>query len=281
MIPPGVVDKLRAYLDEDLGLGDITSELLVPEGTRVRARIVAKEAGVLAGVEEVEALLRSLGIDVVEKMGDGAGVAPGDSIMVLEGDARTILAAERVALNLLMHMSGIATATRRLLEKARKANPEIRIAATRKTLPGLRYFEKKAVSIGGGDTHRLRLDDMVLIKDNHLKIVGSVRRAVELASARSFSKKVEVEVESVEEALEAAEAGADAVMFDNMEPGEIRRAVEILEERGLRERLLLEASGGIREDDIEEYASTGVDVISLGSLTLSPRALDMSLEIVD
>ncbi|MCD6509732.1 MAG: carboxylating nicotinate-nucleotide diphosphorylase [Thermoprotei archaeon] len=278
-IPPHILNKLLSFLEEDMGFGDETSTLLIPSDLTVKAKVIAKAHGILAGVEEVKALLRSLRVRVIRSKDDGDRIAPGDVVMEIEGNARVILGAERTLLNILMHMSGIATMTKRLVDKARKRNPSVRIAATRKTLPGLRYFEKKAVRIGGGDTHRLRLDDMLLIKDNHLRIVGDVRRALELASSRSFSKKVEIEVTCVEDALEAAKAGADIIMLDNMKPMEIIRAVKLLEREGLRDKVLLEASGGIDEDNIEEYAATGVDVISLGMITHSSRAIDMSLEV--
>lgn len=279
VVPHHILEKLLSFLDEDMGFGDETSRLLIPPNLRARARILAKSRGILAGVEEASALLEALKVEVLYSKKDGSPLSPGETVMELEGDARTLLAAERVVLNLLMHMSGVATMTRRLLERARRANPRVRVAATRKTLPGLRYFEKKAVSIGGGDTHRLRLDDMVLIKNNHLRVVGSVRRAIALSSSRSFSRKVEVEVSTAEEAVEAAEAGADVIMFDNMDPSEISKAIEAIESRGLRERVLLEASGGIGENNVEEYAATGVDIVSIGALTHSARAVDMSLEL--
>ena len=188
--------------------------------------------------------------------------------------------AERTVLNIMMRMSGIATETRRLVDTLREAGLDVRVAATRKTAPGLRFLDKKAVMVGGGDTHRLRLDDAVLIKDNHVAIVGSVGEAVRKAKeAVSFAKKVEVEVQTPEEALEAARCGADIVMLDNMKPDQIRRAVELLKAEGLYGRIVLEASGGINPSNILEYASTGVHVVSLGYLTHSAKALDMSLEL--
>jgi len=177
-------------------------------------------------------------------------------------------------------MSGIATATRRLAEKLRKANSTAKIAATRKTAPGLGYFDKKAVLVGGGDPHRLRLDDMILVKDNHIAIAGSVEDAVKRAKQNaSFSKKIEVEVTSVTDALKAAEAGADIIMLDNFSPKQIREAVKALKKAGFFGKVLLEVSGGITAENLLEYASTQVDIISMGELTHSVKALDISLEI--
>jgi nicotinate-nucleotide pyrophosphorylase (carboxylating) len=177
-------------------------------------------------------------------------------------------------------MSGIATATRKLTEKIRKAGLKTRVACTRKTAPGLLYFDKKAVLIGGGDTHRLHLDDMILIKDNHVALAGSVGEAVEKVREKaSFSKKIEVEVTRVEDVLAAAEAGVDIIMLDNFSPKQIEKAIRLLKKAGFFGEVLLEASGGIRTKNIIEFASTGVDIVSLGEITDSPTAFDMSLEI--
>ena len=227
-----LAEELTRWVREDTPHGDLTTEVTVPEGVAVKAAVVARSRAVAACVSDLAEALSSLGIKVTKHVEDCVEVEPGQEVMELEGSAKDVLLVERTLLNLMTYLFGVATATRKMVNLVRSVNPRARVAATRKVIPGLRYLAKKAVRCGGGDTHRYSLSDAVIIKDNHLKIVGSVRRAVELASARSFSKKVEVEVESVEEALEAAEAGADAVMFDNMEPGEIRRAVEILEERG-------------------------------------------------
>jgi len=197
------------------------------------------------------------------------------------GRARDILSAERTVLNILMRMSGIATQTRRLVETVRRAGFNVRIAATRKTAPGLRLLDKRAVVIGGGDPHRFRLDDAVLIKDNHVRVAGGVREAIRRArSAASFSKKIEVEVQSLEEALESAECGVDILMLDNMSVEEAKRTIKALEDRGLREKVIIEVSGRIDEKNILEYAKLGPDVISVGALTHSVRAADISLEVV-
>jgi nicotinate-nucleotide pyrophosphorylase (carboxylating) len=272
-------EKLKQLLAEDVGQGDVTSAAVVPVGLTVEASVVAKEAGIAAGIEETAILAESLGLSVKAEVADGEKIRNGQIVMKISGDAQTILSAERTMLNLLSRMSGIATATRRLAEKLRKAKSTAKIAATRKTAPGLGYFDKKAVFIGGGDPHRLRLDDMILVKDNHIAIAGSVEDAVKKAKAASFSKKIEVEVTSITDALKAAEAGADIIMLDNFSPKQIREAVEALKKAGFFGKILLEISGGITEQNLLEYASTQVNIISMGELTHSVKALDISLEI--
>ena len=275
-----VEQKVREALEEDIGFGDITSQLVVPERVEAVAEIVAKEEGILAGIEEARTAFELLGARVIWAMEDGSSIKPGDIVLRAEGPARALLAAERTALNFLMRMSGIATATAELVELAKKVRPSVRVAATRKTAPGLRFFDKKAVEIGGGDTHRLRLDDCVLIKDNHIAILGSVAEAVRKArEAVSFTKKIEVEVSTPEEALEAARAGADIIMLDNFSPEEVEEALQLLEEEGRRSSVLVEVSGRIGPHNIADYASKDVDIISSGYLTHSARALDFSMRI--
>jgi nicotinate-nucleotide pyrophosphorylase (carboxylating) len=272
-------EKLKQILAEDVGKGDVTTAAVVPAGLTVEAAVVAKEAGIAAGIEETAILAESLGLSVKTEVVDGDEIKNGKVILRISGDAQAILSAERTMLNLLSRMSGIATTTRRLTEKLRKVNATAKIAATRKTAPGLLYFDKKAVLIGGGDPHRLRLDDMILVKDNHIAIAGNVETAVKKAKAASFSKKIEVEVTSVIDTLKAAEAGADIIMLDNFSPKQIREAVEALKKAGFFGKIPLEISGGITEQNLLEYASTQVDIISMGELTHSVKALDISLEI--
>jgi nicotinate-nucleotide pyrophosphorylase (carboxylating) len=273
-------EKLKQILAEDVGQGDVTTAAIVPEGLKAEAAVIAKEAGVAAGLEEITILAESLKLNVKTEVTDGEQIRSGQIIMKISGNAQIILSAERTMLNLLSRMSGIATTTRRLAEKLRKANSTAKIAATRKTAPGLGYFDKKAVLAGGGDPHRLRLDDMVLVKDNHIAIAGSVESAVKRAKQNvSFSKKIEVEVTSVADALAAAEAGADIIMLDNFSPKQIREAVEALKKAGFFGKVLLEVSGGITAENLLEYASTQVNIISMGELTHSVKALDISLEI--
>jgi nicotinate-nucleotide pyrophosphorylase (carboxylating) len=272
--------KIREFLKEDLGHGDITSSSLIEAEQRAKARLFYREVGVAAGLEEAAMVFEILDCDVIPHACDGESVNPGDTLMKIEGSARAILSGERTALNIVGRMAGIATAVAEAQRIASEACPSIRVAATRKTLPGLRELDKKAVALGGGDTHRLRLDDCVLIKDNHLELVPSITDAIGRARERvSFTKKIEVEVRSLTEAEEAAEAGADIIMFDNMSPGEIRICLDTLKERGLHEGKLFEASGGITHENLGEYAGSGVDIVSMGSLTHSVRSLNIKLEV--
>ena len=274
-------EKISKFLEEDLGQGDITTLLTVPSGTIVEAEIVAKESAVIAGIEEILTLLESFGFQVRVLVSDGSRVEGKATVLKIVGDARTLLSIERTLLNLLTRMSGIATATSRLIEKVRRAGYKTRIACTRKVAPGLLYFDKRAVMLGGGDTHRLHLDDLIIVKDNHLMVVGDVGEAVKsVRETVSFSKKIEIEVSTEGEALEAAKTGADIVMLDNFSPQQIKNTMVLLDREGLRSKVLIEASGGINEQNVLEFAATGVDILSLGEITDSVKALDMSLEVV-
>jgi nicotinate-nucleotide pyrophosphorylase (carboxylating) len=280
-LPRNVLEeKLRKFLAEDIGQGDITTTLIVPTDTNAEASVMAKEPGIAAGIEEAKIVLQSLGLEVEASVNDGEKIRPKQVLLKISGDARTILSAERTLLNLLSRMSGIATTTRNLIGRLRKAKLKTRVACTRKTAPGLMYFDKKAVLVGGGDTHRLHLDDMILIKDNHIALVGGVVKAVEKARKQaSLSKKIEVEVTKIEDVLRAVKAGADIVMLDNFSPKQIEKAVALLKKEKYYGKVLVEASGGIKAENIIEFASTGVDLVSLGEITQSPKALNMSLEI--
>lgn len=273
-------EKLRAMLTEDLGEGDITTSLIVPAQIIAEAEVISKKAGTVAGVEEAVTLTESVGLEAEAKIKDGDKIRPHQILFTIRGNAQTILAIERTLLNVMSRMSGIATATSSMIEKIQKAGANVRVACTRKTAPGLLYFDKKAVILGGGDPHRFRLDDMILIKDNHIAIAESVAKAVRKAKENaSFSKKVEVEVTRIDDVLPAVQAGADIVMLDNFSPKQVKNAVCMLRKKGLRDKILIEASGGITEKNILEYASKGVDIISVGALTSGSPALDMSLEI--
>jgi nicotinate-nucleotide pyrophosphorylase (carboxylating) len=280
-VPRKIIEsKLLQLLSDDIGRGDVTTATVIPQGAVAEALVIAKETGVAAGLEEITILSESLGLKAEGAVSDGAEIKKGQIAAKISGDAQTILSAERTMLNLLSRMSGIATATKRLVEKLHKVSLATTIAATRKSAPGLSYFDKKAVLLGGGDPHRLHLDDMILIKDNHIAIVGSVEAAIEKAKLKSsFSKKIEVEVTKASDALRAAKTGADIVMLDNFSPKQVRQAVESFKKEGFFGKVLLEASGGITDGNLLEYALTGVDVLSLGALTHSVRALDVSLEI--
>jgi len=270
--------RLLEFLEEDLGRGDVTSQAVIPRGTRAAAHVIARQPGVVAGVEESLILCEIAGLVGEPLKLDGEDVAADEAVLWLDGAASDILGVERTLLNLLGHMSGIASQARGAVESVQ--GTRARVAATRKTLPGLRWFEKRAVQLGGADPHRFELADSVLIKDNHLVIVTDVAEAVRRGkSGASFTQMVEVEVESLDDAMVAAGAGADALLLDNMSADEIRGVVVALEEAGLRNQVTLEASGGISIAELREYAETGVDVISLGKLTMSAPFFDFSLEI--
>lgn len=276
----GIERSLRSFLDEDLGYGDITTDALIKPGTLAIGHVVCNEPAVIAGLAETLALLELVGCTGTLNVQDGARVSGGTRLLETNGSARSMLMVERTMLNLLSHMSGVATATAELVSVVKQAPGHARVACTRKTLPGLRYFEKKAVELGGGDTHRLRLDDAVLIKDNHLSLSGPMSDSVKTARSKvSFTKKIEVEVTEPGQAVEATKAGADIILLDNMEPAEVRKAVSLLERKKLRSRIILEASGRINKQNIAEYARMGVDVISVGSLTHSARSIDMSMDV--
>jgi len=270
--------KLLDALREDDPFWDLTSVIVPNEYGEACVRV--KEDCVVAGMEEVAELLRLLGLEFTVLRGDGDVAKAGDCVLIIRGQKPDLLKVERVVLNVLMRASGIATMTRRILEMARSVNPRVRVAATRKTTPFLRYLEKKAVAIGGGDPHRFSLSDAVLIKDNHIRAVGSLEKAIILARERSpFTVKIEVEVETVEDAIKAAELGVDIIMLDNMKPSDVAKVHEELVRRGLRDRVILEASGGINEDNVVEYARY-VDVVSIGALTHSYKSIDMSMDLI-
>ena len=275
-----IEDALRGFLDEDIGHGDITTDALVDPKTKATGTVICKERATVAGLSESIILLKLLGCQGKPKVRDGQEVPAGAIILEVSGSGSALLKVERVLLNLLSHMSGVATATAELVNIAKKNGGSTRIACTRKTLPGLRYFEKRAVELGGGDTHRLRLDDAVLIKDNHLALAGSIAKSVRKAKAKvSFTKKIEVEATSPDQAVEAGMAGADIVLLDNMTPQQVKKSVSLLEAKNLRDHLLVEVSGGITRENLAGYVVTGVDVISVGSITHSAKAIDMSLEL--
>ncbi|MBU7014735.1 MAG: carboxylating nicotinate-nucleotide diphosphorylase [Theionarchaea archaeon] len=264
---------LNQLLVEDIGFGDITSQLLVDE--RGTASIITKEDCILSGAEYAKYLFDVRGADCHLPCHEGQRIANGTAVLTVEGLYRTIFEVERTALNLLTRMSGIATQTRTLVDMVHEVNPHCRVAATRKTV--LRYFDKRAVITGGGDPHRFRLDDLILLKDNHVKILG-IREALTRARQFSFSKKVEIEVSTVEDAVTACKCGADIIMLDNMDLDTTRNAVEAVKK--ISPGVLVEASGNMTQENITAYAETGVDIISLGTITHSVRAINMSLEVV-
>ena len=275
-----VEEQLIQFLKDDVGQGDATSSAIIPSDLTVTAEVVAKEQGIVAGVKEATILIQAMDLKVKVYIDDGMQVKDKQVIMQITGDAQTILTVERTLLNLLSRMCGIATTTHKLTEKLKAVNSSAIIAATRKTAPGLLYFDKKAVAIGGGDPHRLHLEDMLLIKDNHIAIIGDPARAVKLAKENtSFSKKIEVEITNATDILRVAKAGADIIMLDNFTPEEVNKAAEILKKTELPHKVLLEVSGGINSETLLDYAQAKVDIISIGALTHSVKALDLSLEV--
>jgi len=273
-------EKFRKFVEDDVGHGDVTTLYAIPPGTIVEAEVIAKEKGIIAGVEEALAFAETFGLQAKALAKDGSKVRSRTSVVRVNGDPATLLTIERTLLNLFSRMSGIATHTNRLVEKIRRAGYKTIVAATRKTMPGMSYFDKKAVIIGGGDPHRWGLDDMILIKDNHTRIAGSIGQAVTRVRERaSFSKRIEVEVANLSDVLETAKAKVDAIMLDNFTPKQAREAVDLLKANKLRDKVLVEASGGITEQALVKYAKAGVDIVSLGEITQSVKALDLSLEI--
>lgn len=268
-----VKGQLKQFLAEDVGKGDITSSLLTKK--TIRASIISREEAIVAGSKFVKMIFELEGCRVKILERDGAKTKPGQSIMIVSGEARKILACERTSLNLFARMSGIATQTQELIKKI--PNKKTKLYATRKTAPGLRYFDKAAVEIGGGYKHRLRLDEMVMIKDNHIAAEKSLLPLIRKAKRRN--RKFEVEVESIEDATLAAREGAAIIMLDNFSPSQIKKTIQTLKKQKLRDKVVLEASGGINSKNISKFGKTGVDIISVGSITNSVKGIDMSLEI--
>ncbi|MHC1570297.1 MAG: carboxylating nicotinate-nucleotide diphosphorylase [Methermicoccaceae archaeon] len=269
--------ELESLIDEDVGWAQDLFDIVDGECDAV---VYACENGVVAGVCEAREVFSYLGLDVESLVQDGSCVRENDTIMRIRGNANRLLMAERLALNLMGKMSGIATLTRRCVDALRGVGSDMGVACTRKTTPGFRRFEKRAVVLGGGDAHRFNLSEAIILKDNHLKLISieeGVRRARRLAGVM---RKVEVEVESVDDAIRAARAGADVIMFDNMHPNLIREGVEQLIQLGLREHVLLEASGNITCENITSYAHLGLDFVSVGAIVHSAPLFDVKLEVV-
>jgi nicotinate-nucleotide pyrophosphorylase (carboxylating) len=272
------IQYLLHFIDEDSPFGDVTSDTIIPEIT-CRAVIRAEEEGIIAGIEEAAALFDHFGVVAEPGKHDGDTVIPHDIILTLKGNAKGILLVERTALNIIGRMSGIATQTKKLAEIVSAGNSRCRIAATRKTSPGFRALDKKAVQLGGGDPHRLSLSDGILIKDNHLMLIP-LAEAIRSAKTGSVYRKIEAEVETAEDALTAAKEGADIILLDNMTPRRIRETLATLKRAGLRNRITIELSGGIDEKTLPEYAALDVDVISMGALTHTVKNFSVTLEVL-
>ncbi len=277
-----VKKKIQEFLEEDCYFQDITSEI-IPENKNIKAQIIAKNLGYISGLKEIELLFELLNVKITVFKKDGNKVVENDLIYKLSGNARNILYGERTSLNILTRMSAITSSSRDLIKIVEKLKKNTIIACTRKTTPGFRVFEKRAAILGGADTHRWNLDDMVLIKDTHLNYYsGDVKKILKKSrNLTSFTKKIEIEVENIADALIAVKNGADIIMLDNMKPKQIDETIMALEAEGLRKNILLEASGEINIENIKEYIKTGVNIISLGSLTQFPhKRVDFSLEFI-
>lgn len=274
-LPPEISQYITRALEEDIGTGDVTTDTIVPADASLRGRIVAKQDGVVAGLGVAKQVMLTLDQRVVFNtlVTDGSTVTRGTVLADLDGPARALLTGERTALNFLGRMSGIATLTRKFVDAV--AGTHAIILDTRKTAPGLRLTDKLAVTLGGGQNHRTGLFDLVLIKDNHIDFAGSITTAVERVRASGTTLEIEVETRTLDHVREALALGVERILLDNMSPATMREAVEIVDGRAK-----LEASGNVTLDNVLEVARTGVDYISVGALTHSPRVFDVSLEFV-
>jgi len=271
-----LTEIVRLAIDEDLGTGDITTNVTIPAHLTGTGRFISKSSGIICGWPLVQEVFAQLDPHIKLEIffEDGTSTRAGDTLAVVSGPVRGILSGERVALNFLQHLSGVATRTNTLVNLISEF-PHVRLVDTRKTLPGFRALDKYAVRVGGGHNHRYNLTDAVLIKDNHISAAGSLRKAVESARANiPHTMKIEVEAESETQVREALEVGVDIIMLDNMKSEKMKSMVKLINKRAL-----IEASGNVSEENIKKIAATGVDVISAGSLTHSAQALDISLKI--
>lgn len=282
----GYVERRGAiikFLEEDIGTGDITGNSIIPPHKIINATVICNDLNksITCGLDEAQIVFDVCNCNARIAIEDGSSVSKGDIVMSIDGEARSVLKAERTALNLIMRMSGIATITRAFVKRVEKYGSKVRIAGTRKTAPGLRSFDKKAITIGGGYSHRMRLDSMVLIKDNHLSVVESIERSVQMAKSNVGSAvRIECEVKTTEEAIRAAKSGANVIMLDNFTPSEAAKGVRAIRGLNIPNNVEIEVSGGINLSNIKEYVKAQPNIISVGYLTHSPKAIDYSLEIV-
>ncbi len=274
-IPFNVKNIIRLAIEEDIGNGDITTTLLVPEEQNAKALIIAKGSFIVAGLPFVEEAFNTIDQDIVFKIffGDGLKVRKGDIIAEINGRTRTLLSCERVSLNILQRLSGIATLTNTFVDKVRGL--DVKIIDTRKTTPCMRFMEKYAIKVGGGSNHRFGLYDCILIKDNHIEAVGSIKNAIIAARGASHLLKIEIEVENLNDLKEALKAGVDIVMLDNMSVEDMKEAVKMA-----KGKVIIEASGNVNLNNVRGIAETGVDLISIGAITHSAPAVDISMKIV-
>jgi nicotinate-nucleotide pyrophosphorylase (carboxylating) len=266
----------RRMLEEDKSIMDVTSAFTPKR--KVKAEIVFKEAGYVSGIAELLVLYRMVGVSCRPLKKDGDFVRKGEVVLSLSGDSRNILEVERTSLNVLSRMSGITTLARKYVEALKSVGSKAKVSATRKTTPLFRYFEKKAVCVGGGVPHRMNLADMVLIKDNHLRVFGGVKKALEAARNEGRKIPIEIEVTTLKDALKAAAYGADVVMLDNMSPQDAGKVLAALAKKKLRDNVNIEVSGGVNLDNIRDYGLLDVDLISVGGLTYSASSINLSLE---
>jgi len=267
--------ELKRFLDEDVAKGDITSKLLKKQ--KIVARIITREETVVAGTKYAKEIfaLKKCKTKILKQ--DGKIANPNQTILELSGNAGDVLTCERTALNLLSRMCGIATQTNNLKKLVKSTGSKSRVFATRKTAPGLRFFDKEAVKIGGGEKHRMNLNEMIMIKDNHLAVQKSIEEI--LRKAKKSRGRIEIEVETLSDAILCARMGADIIMLDNFSPSQIKKTMKKLTELKLRNNVILEASGRINSKNIRKYAETNIDMISIGSITNSVDGIDLSLEV--
>ena len=272
-------ESLVRFLREDIGQGDLTSLYTVDEGLKSSSQIICKsEIAVVAGLEEAKIIFEICNCDSKALVNDGDIVKRGIRVMKINGNTRAILKAERTALNLIMRMSGIATDTKKFVDIVKTVSKDIKVMGTRKTAPGLRYFDKKSIKLGGGHSHRNTLDEMILIKDNHLAVSTSIQSAISNARLKAGKNMmIECEVSNKKSSVEAIKSGADIIMLDNFTPEMAQKTISYLRKSGLREKVLIEISGGVNISNIKDYALALPDMISIGSLTHSSNSIDFSM----
>jgi len=273
-------ESLVRFLREDIGQGDLTSQYTVDEGLKSSSQIICKsEIAVVAGLEEAKIIFEICNCDSKALVNDGDIVKRGIRVMKINGNTRAILKAERTALNLIMRMSGIATDTKKFVDIVKTVSKDIKVMGTRKTAPGLRYFDKKSIKLGGGHSHRNTLDELILIKDNHLAVSTSIQSAISNARLKAGKNMmIECEVSNKKSSVEAIKSGADIIMLDNFTPEMAQKTISYLRKSGLREKVLIEISGGVNISNIKDYALALPDIISIGTLTHSSNSIDFSMK---
>ena len=273
-------ESLVRFLREDIGQGDLTSQYTVDEDLKSSSLIICKsEIAVVAGLDEAKIIFDICNCDSKALVNDGDIVKRGIRVMKINGNTRAILKAERTALNLIMRMSGIATDTKKFVDIVKTVSKDIKVMGTRKTAPGLRYFDKKSIKLGGGHSHRNTLDELILIKDNHLAVTTSIQSAISNARLKAGKNMmIECEVSNTKSSVEAIKSGADIIMLDNFTPEMAQKTISYLRKSGLREKVLIEISGGVNISNIKDYALALPDMISIGSLTHSSNSIDFSMK---